>query len=164
MSVASRATTTVSTTATTAQINDAAVLPGQVRVVERGTSGFTNDVVMHQHRLVADEPASHHGADLGPAPFEFLLSSLGACTSMTLRMYATRKNVPLGRVSTLLSGSSEVGADGKPVYKIRREIALTGDGLTDEQKARLMEIADRCPVHRVLSGTIEIETTASKDS
>ncbi len=132
-------------------------------MVERGRVGFTNDVVMHNHRLVADEPASHHGADLGPAPFEFLLSALGSCTSMTVRMYADRKKLPLERVSTLLSSSSGVGADGKPVFKIRREITLTGDGLTDEQKTRMMEIADKCPVHRVLTGQIEIETVAKRD-
>ena len=117
------------------------------------------------HAFVADEPAGI-GDDLGATPYELLLASLGTCTSMTLAMYARREGIALEGVSVRLSYDREhvedcQGAGGtdemKRVHHIVREIALTGD-LSDEDRQRLLEIADKCPVHRTLVENKEIES------
>ncbi|WP_277186406.1 OsmC family protein [Caballeronia sp. BR00000012568055] len=104
------------------------------------------------HTWLADEPASLGGADTGPTPNSLLLSSLGACTNITLRMYAKRKGWPLEAVGVLLSMTT--GAEGTA---IDRQITLTGP-LDDEQRERLLQIANACPVHKILSGTIRIDS------
>jgi putative redox protein len=104
------------------------------------------------HELTSDEPVENGGGDAGPAPHELLLAALGSCTSMTVSMYADRKAWPLARVEVNVSGER---ADA--VFRIRREIRLEGE-LSDEQRQRLLEIANKCPVHRTLSGKIEIES------
>ncbi|MDR5801571.1 OsmC family protein [Caballeronia sp. LZ001] len=104
------------------------------------------------HGWVADEPATLGGADTGPEPASLLLSSLGACTSITLRMYAKRKGWPLEAVHVELSMKST--ADGTI---IDRQIALTG-ALDAEQRERLLQIANACPMHKVLSGAVRIDS------
>lgn len=135
----------------------------EVTVLEDGTP-YTQSIQAGGHTLTADEPAEAGGADKGPTPYGLLLSALGACKSMTLRMYADRKEWPLERVSVKLRhrkihaqdcGDCET-KEGK-IDVIECEIALEG-GLSEEQRARLMEIADRCPVHRTLMGEIKIVT------
>lgn len=116
----------------------------------RGGSRLTQDVSAFGHDLVADEPLEAGGADLGPPPFALLLAALGSCTAMTLRMYADLKQWPLERVRVELR--HQQGPDG---LVIDRRIALAGD-LDDDQRARLLQIANRCPLHRALSGPIEI--------
>ena len=127
-----------------------------VVVEENGLGRYQQAVTAGPHRLLADEPASMGGADVGPAPYDYLLTALGACTSMTLRMYAELKNLPLERVSVALA-HEKVEIDGQKIDRITRDITLEGD-LTPEQRARMLEIANRCPVHRTLSGGTRIDS------
>jgi putative redox protein len=137
----------------------------RVEVEETLTSRFIQTVRSGRHTLVADEPVASGGKDAGPGPYDFLLMGLGACTSMTVRMYAEHKKIPLKRVRVFLS-HGKIHADdcsdcetkeGK-VDEIVRDVVLEGEALTDEQRQRLMEIANRCPVHRTLSSEIKIRS------
>ena len=136
-------------------------------VVETGPARFETEIVVRGHSLTADEPIDHDGTDRGPTPYELLSSALGACTSITLRMYADRKGWPLERVVVRLT-HAKVHAkdcpDADPRYEhqgkidhIERRIELVGD-LEDEQRTRLMEIADACPVHRTLEAGVHVTT------
>jgi putative redox protein len=136
---------------------------GKVFVGE-GNQRFLRDIYSDDHYWLADEPKRLGGDNLGPDPYEHLLAALGACTSMTIRMYANRKSWPLEDVSVRLSHSREHRQDcegceeeGRKLEVLRREITLEGP-LDEAQLARLMEIADRCPVHRSLESDLEIET------
>jgi len=139
---------------------------GVVRVSEDSAGGLLQHVsVDGRFRLIADEPLALGGSDLGPTPYQFLSVALGACTAMTLRMYARRKTLALesvvvdvshDKVHAADSDDAEAGAH-KRVDRFRREIALTGD-LTPAERARLIEIADMCPVHRTLEQSSRVET------
>jgi putative redox protein len=140
------------------------VTPGTVVVADTGSGRLSQYLLDGRHRLIADEPRSVGGDDQGPGPYELLLMSLGACTSMTLRLYAERKGWPLKRTIVRLRHSRIhaddcVGCEEKPMLldHIERVIELQGE-LDAEQRKRLMEIADRCPVHRTLTSEIRIET------
>jgi putative redox protein len=123
--------------------------------------GFATQVVAHGvHHLRADEPAALGGGDTGPAPFEWVSAGLGACTGMTLRMYADRKQWPLEEVEVHLRHRKEPQPEGRPVDVIERTVELRGP-LSDEQRARLLEIADRCPVHRALTAGFVVRTEAA---
>ena len=129
----------------------------EVIVTENGLGRYQQAVTVGRHQLIADEPVSMNGADAGPAPFDYLLTALGACTSMTLRMYAEIKKIPLTNVHVALRHEKvEIEGRGKFDY-IYREITLSGE-LTDEQRVRMLEIANRCPVHKTLTGTVEIHS------
>lgn len=150
---------------------DAATVPeGAVQVVERGTEGFTVDIRTGQHQWVGDEPASVGGDDLGPSPYDMLVAALGACTAMTMRMYAQRKQWPLGKVAVQLMHDKIHAKDcadcetrvGK-VDRIERVITITGD-LDAQQRQRLLEIADMCPVHRTLHAEVQIVTRAAGET
>ncbi len=132
-------------------------MSSKVIVAENGQGRYQQQVIAGQHHLIADEPASMGGADAGPAPFDFIMSGLGACTSMTLRMYAERKELPLTRVSVELS-HDKLEIDGVQRDRITRHITLEGD-LSPEQRQRLLEIANKCPVHRALSQSIQLDCT-----
>lgn len=123
-----------------------------VIVASDGTK-LGQDITIGGLRLRADEQVDKGGADTGPEPHELMLSALGACTSMTLRLYAERKGWPLRGVRVTLTGGP---ADGK--YAITRRIAMDGD-LDAEQRQRLLEIADKCPVHRTLTGEVTVQTS-----
>ena len=125
---------------------------------------FGQQVFTDKHQLLADEPKEYGGNETGPSPYEYLLGGLGACTSMTIRMYANRKNLPLEDVSVTLrhekihaQDCSECETTEGKIDRIERDIALSGP-LTQEHKQRLMEIADRCPVHRTLHSEINIQS------
>lgn len=126
---------------------------------------FTTEIKAGKHQIIADEPASVGGDDYGPAPYELLLSSLGACTAMTIKMYTARKNWDLEDVvvhlnhfkKDLLDESGQIiGANKVDVFQRRLEIQ---GNLDEKQRDRIMQIANKCPVHRTLEGTIEIETS-----
>jgi uncharacterized OsmC-like protein len=120
-----------------------------------GPEGFLTSIVAGGHALSADEPGNAGGADAGPDPFALLDAALAACVLITLRMYATRKGWPLeGAAVTVLPERKGVG----PLDAIALELRLDGDGLTESQRARLLEVAGRCPVHRTLEKPLEIET------
>ncbi len=139
---------------------------GSVVVAEAGTGQFAQAIsVGGRHSLRADEPLDFGGNDSGPSPYDLLLAGLGACTTMTMRMYASRKGLALERASVTLRHDKIHAKDcescetkeGK-IDRIAREITLEGE-LDDEARAKLLEIADKCPVHRTLHGEILVETT-----
>ena len=127
-----------------------------VVVAENAQGRYQQAVTIGQHHLLADEPASLGGADAGPAPFDYVMAGLGACTSITLRMYAERKGSALTRVSVALS-HEKIEVDGVSRDRIERTITLDGT-LTAEQRQRLLEIANKCPVHRALSSSFVIDS------
>ncbi len=144
--------------------SEAAPGPRQVVVQETRASKFQQSVSIGPHRLLADEPVSAGGEDTGPGPYDFLLAGLGACTSMTMRLYADRKALPLERVTVTLKHSKIHAADCAEcetkegmLDQIDRVIAIDG-ALDAEQRKKLMEIADKCPVHRTLTSEIRIVT------
>jgi putative redox protein len=127
-----------------------------VIVAENGQGRYQQAVQIGQHRLIADEPLSAGGGDAGPDPFDFLMAGLGACTSMTLRMYAERKGLPLTGISVALR-HCKIDIDGRSRDQISRDITLSGE-LSDEARQRLLEIANKCPVHRALTQSVIIES------
>jgi putative redox protein len=140
--------------------------PRQVVVQETRKSKFNQTITVGPHHLVADEPVAAGGMDAGPGPYDFLLAGLGACTSMTMRLYADRKSLPLDRVTVRLKHSkihakdcAECETREGMLDQIERDIAMEG-ALDAEQRRKLMEIADKCPVHRTLTSEIRIVTTA----
>ncbi|MCA1775589.1 MAG: alpha/beta fold hydrolase [Loktanella sp.] len=144
---------------------------GVVRVSEAEASGFRQDIVVAgRHQLVADEPVSMGGTDLGPSPYQLLAAGLGACTTMTIRLYAQRKKIPLTHVSCDVSHDrchsedcAEIEKGPAKIDLFHRLIRLEG-ALTDDQRGALLAIADKCPVHKTLHGqaTIRTELEAKK--
>jgi uncharacterized OsmC-like protein len=135
-----------------------------VVVRETGHGLFQQEIISGRHHLIADEPKDAGGLGSGPGPYDLLLAALGACTSMTLRLYADSKKFPLTRTHVRLQHSRIYATDCAEcetkegmLDRIERVISLEGD-LSAEQRARLMEIADRCPVHRTLKSEIDIRT------
>ncbi|MEQ1777328.1 MAG: alpha/beta fold hydrolase [Nitrosomonas sp.] len=129
---------------------------------------FTREILTHQHRLISDEPIAMGGANLGFNPYELLLAALGSCTSMTLRMYANHKQIDLQEIRVVLHHNRIHAEDcancdkSTPTTdKIIRKIQLIGN-LDEQQRARLLEIANQCPVHKTLKSRIEVETTLAE--
>jgi uncharacterized OsmC-like protein/alpha/beta superfamily hydrolase len=143
---------------------DADVADGTVVVRETRNGLFQQEVTVGQHRFLADEPVQAGGTDTGPGPYDLLLAALGACTSMTVRLYADRKQIPLERTKVHLRHGKIYATDcancetkeGK-IDRIDREISFEGN-LDDATRVRLLEIADKCPVHRTLKSEVDIRT------
>jgi uncharacterized OsmC-like protein/fermentation-respiration switch protein FrsA (DUF1100 family) len=140
--------------------------PRQVVVAETRANKFQQQITVGPHRLIADEPVAAGGEDTGPGPYDLLLSALGACTAMTMRLYADRKALPMERVSVTLNHKkiyakdcAECETKDGMLDQIERNISITGQ-LDAEQRTKLMEIADKCPVHRTLTSEIRIVTKA----
>jgi uncharacterized OsmC-like protein/pimeloyl-ACP methyl ester carboxylesterase len=146
------------------QPTDREALIADNRVVARTQDGFQTEIQARHHALIADEPVAVGGTDLGPTPYDLIAAALGACTTMTLRMYADRKQWPLEEVVARLRHSrvhaedeQRCETDEPRLDHLEREITLVGP-LDEAQRARLLEIADRCPVHRTLSAGVHIDT------
>lgn len=144
--------------------------PTIVEVEETLTGRYMQTTRTGRHAFTADEPVDVGGNDAGPGPYEYLLMGLGACTSMTLRMYAELKKIPLQRVHVKLShrkihaeDCADCGTREGKVDEITREIELHGE-LTAEQRQRLLEIANKCPVHRTLTSEIKIRSSLVEPS
>jgi putative redox protein len=140
-----------------------ALASGEVMVRERDGK-FTQEVFTDHHRLLADEPASYGGKDAGPSPYAYLLAALGACTNMTVRIYAERKGIALDEVAVRLVHDKIHAADCEHcetqegrLDRIERHLTLDGD-LSAEDRESLLRIADRCPVHRTLHSVVDIQT------
>jgi putative redox protein len=137
----------------------------KAEVVVRGSvAGFAQEITAGTHRFFADEPRDVGGENSGPSPYELLGAALGACTSMTLGMYARRKQWPLASVVVRLHHSKSHAADcadcdtkDEMLDRIDRDIELIGN-LTEEQRNKLLEIADKCPVHRTLTQGMKVNT------
>lgn len=136
--------------------------------VSLGNKGYTAEVIAGKHLLIADEPEDHGGKDYGPSPYEYLSTALGACTAMTLRMYADRKKWDLQKVVVHLDHRKDYPGDIDAVEKgnekidhIDRRIEIHGD-LDETQRARLIEIANKCPVHKTLRNSSQINTKQYK--
>jgi len=138
--------------------------PFAVTVAETGAGRFSQAISAGKHRLVADEPEAHGGNDTGPTPYDLLLAALGACTTMTLRIYAERKGWEIKGIRTALRHEKIHARDCEDcettegrIDRIEREISFTAD-VDGERRARLLEIADKCPVHRTLTSEVDIVT------
>lgn len=143
---------------------------GVVEVSETGANKFANRVRVGKHTLTADEPEHVGGSDTGPAPYDYLLAGLGACTAMTLRLYAERKTLNLDKVSVRLTHNrihsedcDDCESSQGQISEMHREISLHGD-LSGEERQRLLEIADKCPVHRTLENEIKVRSRLREGS
>ncbi len=133
-------------------------------VVQGSANGFAQEIRVGGHSLRADEPLAAGGTDTGPSPYDLLIAALGACTSMTVSLYARRKQWPLEDVTVTLRHSKvhvidceDCEKNGGMLDHIDRDVQFHG-ALTDEQRARLLEIANKCPVHKTLTSKVVIKT------
>jgi putative redox protein len=143
-------------------------LSTDLQVVTRTQQSYTTEIMAGQHSLTADEPESVGGLDLGPSPYDLLAASLGACTGMTLRMYANRKEWPLEEIIVHVKHQKIYDQDcqncddpAKKIDHMERVIEVKGD-LSSEQRQRLSEIADKCPVHKTLHASIQVTTSVKE--
>ena len=137
-------------------------------VVRGAAASFRQEIISGKHHLLADEPASAGGSDTGPDPYEYLLAALGVCTSMTVGLYARRKQLPLENITVSLRHSRIYAKDCAECVtkeglldRINVEIELTGP-LTEKERAALMDVAAKCPVHRTLKSEINIKLEAAR--
>ena len=145
-------------------------MPDDGVVVQTGHGKFGTEVHTARHRFVADEPKGYGGDDTGPTPYDLLLAALGTCTAMTMKMYADRKEWPFAGTRIHVTHERDhredmghaVEEEGMEVQALHRRIELLGDSLTDEQREKIIAIADKCPVHRTLEGHLHIHTETSE--
>lgn len=138
--------------------------PNVTYVRESRQGKYSQEIIIGNHHLIGDEPKNSGGDDTGPSPYDFLLAALGTCTSMTLRMYADLKLIPLKNIIVRLTHQKIHAKDCNDcennqsmVDRIERQIELQGE-LTKEQREKLLEIANKCPVHRTLTSKIIVDT------
>ena len=143
------------------------VEPGWVKVMEAGDGKFTQHLLDGSHQLLADEPVDVGGNDRGPGPYQLLLMSLGACTTMTIRLYIERKKWPVTRIAVRLRHGRSHAQDcadcdtkNVRIEQIERIIEVEGT-LDDDQRAQILEIAEKCPVHRTLTSGVRIRSSLS---
>ncbi len=145
-------------------------MPEQGVVVKTGHGKFGTEVHTRIHRFLADEPTSYGGDDSGPTPYDLLNAALGTCSAMTMKMYADRKGWPLEGVTVTVTHERDhrdecnhVAAmeEGRQMQALHRRIELQGDALDEDQRARIIEIADKCPVHRTLEGVLHVHTKSA---
>ena len=135
-------------------------------VARTASGGFKTELAVAGHPLLADEPISYGGTDLGPTPYDYLSAALASCTSMTLRMYADHKDLDFDAATVKVEhrkvhakDCADCATETGKIDEFLRTITIDG-GLNDEQRARMLEIADRCPVHKTLEGEVKIRTEA----
>ncbi|HEX6929393.1 MAG TPA: bifunctional alpha/beta hydrolase/OsmC family protein [Gammaproteobacteria bacterium] len=150
----------------TAELAEDEMVEGVVATIAR--KKFRTEVRTGRHVLIADEPVNVGGGNLGPSPYDLLAASLATCTAMTLRIYADHKKLDLSEVSVRVrhdrvheKDCEDCEQEGHRIDRLRRDIAVSGN-LSEEQRRRLIEIADRCPVHKTLAGEIRIETVDTR--
>jgi putative redox protein len=136
-----------------------ATLRTRATVSETGESPFAVLIEMGEHSLTGDEPVAVGGAGLGPSPFDLMTAALAECTAMTVRWFARQRNWPLEHVEVTVDHAKKLvaGAAG-PIDLFDKTIFLLGPDLTDDQRARLLDVAGKCPVQRILGGTPSINT------
>ncbi|WP_108978177.1 OsmC family protein [Leptospira ryugenii] len=132
------------------------LIPNDVVAIIREAQ-YRTDITLGDHSLIADEPTDQNGSNLGPTPYQLLAASLAACTSITLRMYADRKKLPLTSVEVHVNLEKPAADQTKFV----RNIQLIGE-LKPEEKERLLQVANACPIHKILSGKIEIQSALTE--
>jgi uncharacterized OsmC-like protein/fermentation-respiration switch protein FrsA (DUF1100 family) len=147
-------------------------MPKDGVVVKTGHGKFGTEVHTRNHRFVADEPTSYGGDDTGPTPYDLLNAALGTCTAMTMKMYADKKGWPLEGVTVEVTHERnhkeecdhvEAMEEGRQMQALNRRIALHGEDLDEDQRRRIIEIADKCPVHRTLEGELHVHTVVQAD-
>jgi putative redox protein len=139
----------------------ATLLENPVTVIESGNGPYAQFVTAGRHVMGADEPETFGGHDTGASPYEYVAAGLGACTAMTLRMYAARHQWPLDRISVTVRHAKTAGADGRPGDRFERVIDLAGD-LTESQRTRLLEIAEKCPVSQTLQRSSVVASSLAR--
>jgi putative redox protein len=142
-------------------------MPEEGVVVKTGHGKFGTEVHTKTHRFIADEPRSYGGDDSGPTPYDLLTAALGTCTAMTMKMYADKKGWPLEGVTVKVTHERnhkdacdhvEAMEEGRQLQALNRRIEVHGDALDEDQRRRIIEIADKCPVHRTLEGELHVHT------
>lgn len=139
------------------------------QIEETGESAYAVSILVSGHRLKGDEPLSFGGGNLGPAPYDLLLAALGECTAMTVRWYAIQQKWPLEKVEVKLSHckvkaeelAETAGKSGK-IDLFKKQVIVHGEGLTPEQRTKLVDIAARCPIQRTLQSDVVIQTVSSE--
>jgi len=132
-------------------------------VVVKNNSEYKQEIKAGSHAFVSDVPEADGGTELGPSPHELLLAALGSCTSITVKMYAKRKEWPVTDVTVVLKEEkiTDPENDSRTIPKIVREVKIGGE-LTDEQVESLKAIADKCPIHKLIAGTTKVETAVAR--